>query len=128
MQENGSDETPEVIPGLFIQKDHAEPKPVKRAYREYSSATNIEAGEKPRDVARQELEQHGAFSVRFIEGPCSCLNWQAGVIRQESRHYRGPGMLETFRQTVDLYHLLGHGATLDDALAMARKRSGRNGL
>ena len=85
-----------------------------------------EKDEKPGDVAKQSLGHAGEFRVRFIEGPRSFLNWQAGILKSEHRFIRASGAGDPFDGRVTLFYLLGYGTTQDEAVEMAaRKLNGR---
>lgn len=75
-------------------------------------------------------EYEDGFAIKFNEETRhGFLRWQAGKLVSEFRAYRDPGMSRVgFRGTVSLFFLLGYGATRDEALTMARRKThGRNG-
>jgi hypothetical protein len=77
-------------------------------------------GESLHDAADQVSEEQGGFAIRYVEdAQFTFLRWQAGKIVSERRTYRGAGMMERFDGTVTLYHLLGCGASVEVAIAMA---------
>lgn len=89
----------------------------------------IEPGEDLHDVAKQigGAEAEG-FAIRFIEGPRTFLNWQAGEIVAQRLLYRGQGMSDPVDTTVSFFRLLGYGATQQAAIENARKnKHWRNG-
>lgn len=78
------------------------------------------------DVVETVCDYEAGFSLRFCKGPRPVLNWQAGLLENEYRNYRGPGMVEPFQANVSLFRLCGWGQSREEAVAMA-KQNQRNG-
>lgn len=77
------------------------------------------------DALNTVSEQAEGFLLRYCAGPRPSLNWQAGIVANEHRNYRGSGMTEPFNKMVSLFRLRGWGCTKQEAVTMAlNKRKG----
>lgn len=85
------------------------------------AAVSAETVAEPENI----IEFDGGYEIRHVAGKNALLRWQAGKIITEHREYRDPGMWTEFNQRVTLFHLLGHGSTRAEAIAMARSNPNR---
>lgn len=72
------------------------------------------------DAAETVTDFEDGFHLRFIPGPCGCLNWQAGIVVTEFRSYRDPSMAYPMHANVTLFRLLGVGYSKEAAIGMAK--------